>query len=72
MQSNINLFNIIEAIDILPKKIPPTKITQSLNCNQSETGGLVSVLKVNWNGEIMLTVYIDLQERLINGQNRNN
>ena len=36
LRSNINELQIIEAIDILPKNIPPTKITKALNHNQSK------------------------------------
>ena len=68
LRSNINELQIIEAIDILPKNIPPTKIAKALNHNQSKTGGLASIFKVKLNVPIVLTVSIDLQDRLINGQ----
>ena len=68
LQSNINELHIIEAIDILPKNIPPTKISKAFNRNQSETGGLASILQTKLNARIMLTVNIDIQGRLINGQ----
>ena len=67
LQSSINELHIIEAIDILLKNIPPTKIAKALNPNQSETGRLASILKVKSNARIMLTVNIELQDRLING-----
>ena len=68
LRSNINELQIIEAIDILPKNIPPTKIAKALNHNQSKTGGLASIFKVKLNVPIVLTVSNDLQDRLINGQ----
>ena len=40
LQSSVNELYIIEAIDILPKNIPPTKIAKALKRNQKETGGL--------------------------------
>ena len=39
-----------------------------LNRNQSETGGLAGVLDIILNARVMLTVNIDLQDRLVNGQ----
>ena len=39
-----------------------------LNWNQSETGGLAGILKIKTNARVMLTVNIDLQDRLVNGQ----
>ena len=70
LQSNINELHGTEAIDILPKNIPPTKIAKALNCHQSETREPASILKVKLNARIMLTANTDLQDRLINGQIR--
>ena len=39
-----------------------------LDRNQSETGGLASMLQIKVNARIMLTVNIDISDRLINGQ----
>ena len=36
--------------------------------NQSETGGLASTLKIKSNVRVMLTMNVDLQDRLIDGQ----
>ena len=51
-----------------PKNIPRQKIIEVLNRNQSETGGLARVLDIKLNARAMLTVNIDLQDRLVNGQ----
>ena len=51
-----------------PKSIPRQKIIEVLNRNQSETGGLAGVLDIILNARVMLTVNIDLQDRLVNGQ----
>ena len=59
---------IIKAIDNLPKNASIQKINQVLNRNQSETGGLAGILKIKINARVTLTVNIDLQDRLINGQ----
>ena len=59
---------IIKAIDNLPKNASIQKINQVLNRNQSETGGLAGILKIKINARVMLTVNIDLQDRLVNGQ----
>lgn len=38
-----------------------------LRCNQSETGGLATIFKIKVNPQVMLTVRIVLQDRVING-----
>ena len=43
-------------------------IEEVLNRNQSETGDLARILEVKVNARIMLTVNIDIADRLINGQ----
>ena len=62
-----NIFTI-PAKDQFPKSISRQKIAEVLNRNQSETGGLAGVLNIKLNARIMLTVKIDLQDRLVNGQ----
>ena len=39
-----------------------------LNKNQSETGGLAGKLELKINARVMLTVNVDVNDRLINGQ----
>ena len=39
-----------------------------LNHNQNETGGLAGVLDINFEARIMLTLNVDLYDRLVNGQ----
>ncbi|XP_057310034.1 uncharacterized protein LOC130648031 [Hydractinia symbiolongicarpus] len=58
----------LQSIDQLPKNIPKSTIDKALNRNQSETGGLTKVLKIKINARVMLTVNIDIADRLINGQ----
>ena len=52
----------------LPKNISHQKINESLKHNQSQTGGLAQTLEIKTGARIMLTVNIDLQDRLVNGQ----
>ena len=58
--------HMIPAIDLFPKTIPQQKINEILNYKQSETGGLVQILQIKLNAQVMLTVNIDLQDRLGN------
>ena len=74
-QHNLKMLQLIEsprhmipATDHLPKNIPQQKINEILNCKQSETGGLAQTLHIKLNAQVMLTVKIDLQDRLVNGQ----
>lgn len=68
------LQSIEENISTIPakaqfaKNVPHHKIIQVFNRNQSETGGLARVLDIKMNERAMLTVDIDLQGKLINGQ----
>ena len=58
--------HVFPAIDILPKNIPQQKVNEVLNRKQSETGGLAQSLQIKLNARVMLTVNIDLQDRLVN------
>ena len=62
-----NIFTI-PAKDQFPKSIPCQKITEVLNRNQGETRGLAGVLDIKLNARVILTVKIDSQDRLVNGQ----
>ena len=68
LESIDNLIYYIKAIDNLLKNVSIQKINEVLNQNQSETGGLAGFLKIKINARDMLTVNIDLQYRLVNGQ----
>ena len=74
---NITMLNSIEnhlykidAKDHILKNISSTKIESILKRNESETGGLASTIQIKLNARVMLTMNIDLQDRLINGQLR--
>ena len=62
-----NIFTI-PAKDQFPKSSPCQKIIEVLNRNQVEPRGLAGVLDIKLNARVMLTVNIDLQDRLVNGQ----
>ena len=62
-----NIFKI-PAKDQFPKSIPHQIIIELLNRNQSQAGGLAGVLDIKLNERVMLTVNIDLQDRLVNGK----
>ena len=68
LQSSDSQLFSISAVDKLPKNVSQLKIRETLNRNQSETGGLAGVLDIKLNARVMLTVNIDLQDRLVNGQ----
>ena len=59
---------VVPAIDILPKNIASQRIKEALDRNQTDTGGLASVIKIKVNLRVMLTFNVDLSDRLVNGQ----
>ena len=59
---------VVPAIDILPKNIASQRIKEALDQNQTDNGGLASVIKIKVNSRVMLTVNVDLSDRLVNGQ----
>ena len=58
----------IKAIDVIPRKVHMSNIQKDLNKNQIETGGLAGTLNVKVTAKVMLTVNINTDDRLINGQ----
>ena len=47
---------VVPAIDILPKNTVSQRIKGALDCNQTETGALASVIKTKVNSRVTLTV----------------
>ena len=63
-----NTMHSITAIDIIPKNAAPSAIEKVLQQNQSTTGGLAHILKIKIHATVMITVNIDIADRLTNGQ----
>ena len=63
----------IEADDKIPDngKYPLAMILAAQNQKQTNTGGLAKLLKLKIGAKVMLTVNVDIQDCLINGQTRN-
>ena len=59
---------VVPAIDTLPKNIASQRIKEALDWNRTDTGGLASVIKIKVSSRVMLTVNVDLSDRLVNGQ----
>ena len=59
---------VVPAVDILQNNITSQRIKEVLDWNQTDTGGLASVIKIKVNSRVMLTVNVDLSDRLVNGQ----
>ena len=59
---------VAPAIDIVPKNITSQRIKETLYRNQTDTGGLASVIKMKVHSKVMLTVNLDLSDRLVNCQ----
>ena len=68
LEINRNLLYSIPSIDQLPKHVCKSVIDKALNKNQSETGGLAGKLELKVNARVMLTVNVDVNDHLINGQ----
>ena len=60
----------IEAIDAIPGecKYPKSIISSAQNRKQTDTGSLAKCLELKKRVKVMITVNIDIQNRLINGQ----
>ena len=60
----------INAIDQIPAdcKYPATLISLAQNKKQPETGGLANRLELKVGAKVMVTVNVDIQDMLINGQ----
>ena len=56
------------SIDLIPKNVSPQKIEEVLNRNQSNNGELARLLHIKINARVILTVNIDVEDRLVNGQ----
>ena len=61
-------FHILTSIEIVPENKANIRVNEALSCNQSETRGLGQTLQVKENAEIMFTVNINLENRLVNDQ----
>ena len=69
LQTILGDFDTITAINHLPKKNWNHKINEILNRIQCETAGLTQVREITAEARRMLTVNIDLKDRLaVNGQ----
>ena len=68
LDANENELCSVCAIDDLPKNIGKAVVNKVLLRNQSQTGGLAQLLQIKVNARVMITVNIDIADRLINGQ----
>ena len=60
---------VAPAIDIVPKNIASQRIKEASNYrNQTDPGGLASVITIKVHSKVMLTVNLDLSDRLVNGK----
>ena len=59
---------LLEALDQVPKSVPNHVYDKILNSNISQTKGLSFKVPVKVGARVMLTVNIDISDRLINGQ----
>ena len=65
LEGELFLFN---AIDDLPNNVPQRLIELAINRKQTDTGGLATKLTLKLGAKVMLTVNIDISDKLINGQ----
>ena len=73
---NVNLLNSINsetysitAIDSIPENVSLFKTEKVLNRSQSEIGGLAGTIELKFNARVViLTVNVNLEDRLVNGQ----
>ena len=63
----------VDADDTVPDKFkyPLAMIEAAQNQKQTNTGGLAKLLELKIGAKVMLTVNVDIQDRLINGQTGN-
>ena len=60
---------VVPVINMLPINIAASqRIKEVLDRNQTDSGGLASVIKIKVNSRVMLTVNLDLSDRPVNGQ----
>ena len=58
---------LIQAIDEISKNVAQRVVQEAQNLEQSETGGLALNLTLKLSAKVMLTVNIDISDKLING-----
>ena len=68
LDSNENNLFFEKVIDNLPQHIVQDRIEKLFKKNQSQTGGLTATLHIKLNARAMLTVHVNLQDRLVNVQ----
>ena len=68
LNADVNTLHTTVALDGLPKNVSKDLIDKALQRNQSQTGVLAHTLNIKINATVMLTVNIDIPDRLINGK----
>ena len=68
LDSNENNLFFEKVIDNLPQHIVQDRIEKLFKKSQSQTGGLTATLHIKLNARAMLTVHVNLQDRLVNVQ----
>ena len=59
---------VLESLDELPNNVSQKAIEEARNRKQNESGGLALKLLLKLGAKVMLTVNIDIADKLINGQ----